>query len=60
MTEEEAAAYVEATAGLLGFTLDAAQLARVAAVFARNADMAALLTDFELPEAAEPAPQFRP
>jgi hypothetical protein len=32
----------------------------VAPVFARNAEMAALVMEFELPETAEPAPQFRP
>jgi Protein of unknown function (DUF4089) len=60
MTPEEAAAYVEATARMQGFALTPDQLARVMAVFARNAAIAALVMDFDLPEAAEPAPQFRP
>ncbi len=60
MTSEEIAAYVEATARLQGFVLTPEQLARVAAVFARTGEMAALVMDFELPQSAEPAPQFRP
>ena len=60
MTPEEAAAYVEATARVQGFALTSDQLARVTAVFARNAAIAALVMEFDLPEAAEPAPQFRP
>lgn len=60
MTSEEIAAYVEATARLQGFVLAPDQLARVEAVFARTGEMAALVLDFELPESAEPAPQFRP
>jgi len=60
MTLDEASVYVEAAALAQGFTLSTDQLARVAAVFARNADMAALLMAFDLPESAEPAPQFRP
>lgn len=60
MTLDEASAYVEAAALAQGFTLSPDQLARVAAVFARNAEMAVLVTEFELPESAEPATQFRP
>ena len=60
MTLEEASVYVEMMARVQGFTLGTDQLARVAAVFARNAEMAALVMDFELPETAEPAAQFRP
>jgi hypothetical protein len=60
MTSDEATIYVEGAACIQGFTLSADQLARVAAVFVRNAEMAALVMEFELPETAEPAPQFRP
>ena len=60
MTLDEATVYVQTMARAQGFTLSTDQLARVAAVFARNAEMAALVTEFELPESAEPATQFRP
>lgn len=52
--------YVAIAARLQGFTLDADQLARVQAVFRRNAEIAQLVTTFDLSETAEPAPQFRP
>jgi hypothetical protein len=52
--------FVVASALAQGLMLDAAQLQRVAAVFARNADIARLVLDFDLPESTEPAPVFRP
>jgi hypothetical protein len=52
--------YVAAAARVQGFALDADQLARVQAVFRRNAAIAQLVTTFDPGETAEPAPQFRP
>ena len=52
--------YVDAAARLQGFALDAEQLARVQAVFRRNAAIAQLVMTFDPGETAEPAPQFRP
>jgi hypothetical protein len=52
--------YVAAAARLQGFALDADQLARVQAIFRRNAAIAQLVTTFDPGETAEPAPQFRP
>ena len=52
--------YVVAAARLQGFTLDSEPLARVQAVFQRNAEIAQLVTTFDIGETAEPAPQFRP
>lgn len=60
MTPEATTAYVEVAAGAQGFALSAEQVARVAEVLARTAEMAELLMAFDLPESAEPAPQFRP
>lgn len=60
MTPEETTAYVQVAAGAQGFELSAEQVARVAAVLARTVEMADLLMEFDLPESAEPAPQFRP
>lgn len=60
MTLEEATRFVELAALAQGHALEPGQLGRVAAVFARNAEMAELVVNFDLPEAAEPAPQFRP
>lgn len=60
MTPEETTAYVQVAAGAQGFELSTEQVARVAAVLARTAEMALLLMEFDLPESAEPAPQFRP
>ncbi|MBX9630355.1 MAG: DUF4089 domain-containing protein [Burkholderiales bacterium] len=60
MTADETTAYVEVVAGAQGFALSAEQITRVAAIFARTAEMAELLMEFDLPESAEPAPLFRP
>lgn len=60
MTPEETTAYVEVAASAQGFELSVEQVTRVAAVLARTVEMAELLMEFDLPESAEPAPQFRP
>jgi hypothetical protein len=52
--------FVAAAALAQGLALDAGQQQRVAAVFARNADIARLVLEFDLPESAEPAPVFQP
>ena len=52
--------YVTAAAAAQGLELDKEQLQRVAAAFARNADIARLILEFELPESVEPAPVFTP
>ena len=43
-----------------GLTLDAEQLQRVAMIYARNADIAKLVIEFDLPSSIEPAVIFRP
>jgi hypothetical protein len=50
--------YVAAAAQAQGLTLEAEQLQRVVTVFTRNADLAKLVLDFNLPETVEPAPVF--
>lgn len=60
MTTDEALAYVDAAATAQGLKLDEAQRARVAVVFAHNAQIAALIESFELPRDCEPAPVFAP
>lgn len=52
--------FVAAAAQAQGLALDAEQLQRVAAVFARNADIARLVLEFDLPDSVEPAPVFEP
>ncbi len=52
--------FVAAAAQAQGLALDAQQLQRVAAVFSRNADIARLVLEFDLPESIEPAPVFQP
>jgi hypothetical protein len=52
--------YVAAAAQAQGLTLEAEQLQRVVTVFTRNADLAKLVLEFELPETVEPAPIFTP
>ena len=56
----DAAAYVDAAAALVGLPLDPAHRPGVVLNLERIAQMAALVTDFPLPDAAEPAPVFRP
>ncbi len=51
---------VIAAAQAQGLTLDPEQLLRVAAIYARNAEIARLVMDFDLPPSAEPTPIFRP
>jgi hypothetical protein len=52
--------FVAAAAQAQGLVLDPEQLQRVAAVFSRNADIARLVVDFDLPDSIEPAPVFQP
>ena len=52
--------YVADAAQAQGLTLDAEQLRRVAMIYARNADIARLVMDFDLPTSIEPAVIFRP
>jgi hypothetical protein len=52
--------YVAAAAQAQGLTLDPEQLQRVAAIYARNADIARLVMDFDLPPSIETAPVFTP
>lgn len=51
---------VAAAAQAQGLTLDPQQLQRVAAIYARNADIARLVMDFDPPEPIETAPVFTP
>jgi hypothetical protein len=60
MNQRDLNAYVTAAATAQRLELDAAQLERVAQVFARTASLAQPLLDFDLPEAVEPAPVYRP
>ena len=52
--------FVAAAAQAQGLTLDAEQLKRVAAIYARNADIARLVMDFDLPASIETGPVFTP
>jgi hypothetical protein len=52
--------FVAAAAQTQGLTLDPEQLQRVAAVFARNAEIARVVLEFDLPTLIEPAPVFEP
>jgi hypothetical protein len=52
--------YVAEAAHAQGLTLDAEQLQRVAAIYARNADIAKLVMDFDLPPSPDPTTIFRP
>lgn len=52
--------FVAAAAQAQGLALDPEQQQRVAAVFARNADIARLVLEFDLPDSIEPAPVFQP
>jgi hypothetical protein len=52
--------YVRRTIAALGWTLTPEQTTRVAAAWARNVEVAALVTDFDLPDDIEPAAIFRP
>jgi hypothetical protein len=53
-------AYVRAAVAAQGLTLEAEALQRVVQTFGRNARLAALVLDFEVPPEVEPAPVFRP
>ncbi len=52
--------FVAAAALAQGLVLDPGQVQRVAAVFSRNADIARLVLEFDLPDSVEPAPVFEP
>ena len=56
----DAEAYVDAAAALIGLPLDPAHRPGVVLNLERIAQMAALVMEFRLPDAAEPAPVFRP
>jgi hypothetical protein len=60
MKPSEIESFVAAAALAQGLELDAGQLERVAAVFGRNAEIAGLVTGFDLPADVEPAPVFTP
>ena len=56
----DATAYVDAAAALIGLPLDPAHRPGVVLNLERIAQMAALIAEVPLPDAAEPAPVFRP
>ena len=60
MTPEQIECYVAAAATLQGLELDAGQLERVVTAFGRNAAIASLVVEFDLPDGIEPAPVFKP
>jgi len=60
MKPEDIENFVAAAAQAQGLTLDPDQQQRVAVAFARNADIARLVLEFDLPESVEPAPVFTP
>lgn len=60
MNSTEIESFVAAAAVAQGLALDAAQLERVATVFGRNAEIARLVVEFDLPANIEPAPVFTP
>ena len=60
MNANDIKSYVAAAAQAQGLTLEAEQLQRVVTVFTRNADLAKLVLEFDLPETVEPAPVFLP
>jgi molybdopterin-biosynthesis enzyme MoeA-like protein len=57
---DDIAAYVAAAARAQGLTLSEEALGRVTTTFARNAAIARVLLEADLPEAVEPAPVFKP
>ena len=59
-TPFDAKAYVEATAQLVGLSLDPAHLPGVIVNLERIAQMAGLVMEFPLPEETEPAPVYTP
>jgi hypothetical protein len=52
--------YIDAAAALIGLPLDPAHRPGVVLNLERIAQMATLVMDFPLPDAAEPGPVFRP
>lgn len=59
-TDAELQDYVAAAARLQDLNLDPAQLERVTVVFVRNAGIARLVLEADIPDATEPAPVFLP
>jgi hypothetical protein len=53
-------AYVRAALALQGYTFEDAEIAEIAAQFARLEAIARTVLDWPLPFASEPAPVFRP
>jgi hypothetical protein len=60
MNANDTEEYVAAEARTRGLTLDPEQLKRVADIYARNADIARLVMDFDLPDSIQAAPIFTP
>jgi hypothetical protein len=60
MPEFDAESYVDAAATLVGLSLDPAHRPGVVLNIQRIAQMAALFTEFPLPDETEPAPVFQP
>jgi hypothetical protein len=56
----DAAAYVDATAALIGLPIDPAHRPGVILNMERIAEMAAMVMEFPLPDEVEPAPVFQP
>jgi hypothetical protein len=52
--------FIAAAAQARGLALDPEQLQRVAVIYARNADIARLVMDFDLPDSIQAAPVFTP
>jgi hypothetical protein len=52
--------YVRAALALQGYSFDEAEIAEIAAQFARLETIARTVFDWPLPFASEPAPVFRP
>lgn len=60
MNEDDARAYLAATARLQSLSLSPEQSERLLVVFLRNIEVAQRVLDFPLPEEVEPAGIFRP
>jgi len=60
MNATESEKIVAVAAKAQGLVIDAQRLQRVAVVYARNADIARLVMEFDLPDSIEPAPVFTP
>jgi Protein of unknown function (DUF4089) len=60
MNANDTEEYVAAAALARGVKLEPEQLRRIAAVYARNAGIAKLVMDLDLPDSIETAPVFTP